>query len=82
MTEYGDENNPQTKEKIISLAYKYGKLKPNDDWVRVFAAFDGIVIYKFEAIKGARYITYKMIINFFVMCFLACIPKGGMATWK
>ena len=59
LTEYGDEHNPQTREKIIALAEKYGTLKPLDDWVRVYAAFDGIVIYKFEAIKGARYVTYK-----------------------
>jgi len=58
LTEYGDENNPQTKEKIIGLADKYGKLKPSDAWIRVFAAFCGIAIYRFEALKGFRYISY------------------------
>ena len=58
LTEYGDENNPQTHEKVVGLADKYGKLKPKDDWVRVYAAFCGIAIYKFEALKGFRYITY------------------------
>ena len=58
LTEYGDENNPQTHEKVTGLAEKYGKLKPNDNWVRVFAAFCGIAIYKFDALKGFRYITY------------------------
>ena len=58
LTEYGDENNPQTHDKIVELAYKYGKLKPTDKWVRVFAAFCGIAIYKFEALKGFRYVTY------------------------
>lgn len=58
LTEYGDENYPQTRDKVIGLADKYGKLKPTDDWVRVFAAFCGIAIYKFEALKGFRYVTY------------------------
>lgn len=58
LTEYGDENNPQTHDKVIELADKYGKLKPTDPWVRVYAAFCGIAIYKFEALKGFRYVTY------------------------
>ena len=58
LTEYGDENNPQTREKVIGLADKYGKLKPSDAWVRVFAAFCGIAIYKFDALKGFRYVAY------------------------
>lgn len=58
LTEYGDENNPQTHEKIVKLADKYGKLKPTDEWIRVYAAFCGIAIYKFEALKGFRYVTY------------------------
>ena len=58
LTEYGDENNPQTHEKVVGLADKYGKLKPTDEWIRVYAAFCGIAIYKFEALKGFRYVTY------------------------
>lgn len=55
LTEYGDEKNPQTKEKIIRLASKFAKFKPTDEWIRVFAAFGGLAIYKFEAVKGFRY---------------------------
>ena len=58
LTEYGDENHPQTKEKVVRLADKYGKLKPSDSWIRVFAAFCGIAIYKFVALKGFRYEAY------------------------
>lgn len=60
LTECGDEDKPQTELKIIQLADKYGRLKPEDDWVRVFSAFGGLAIYKFEAIKGLR---YKLINN-------------------
>lgn len=59
LTEYGDEKNPQTKEKIIALASKYGGLKPTDEWLRVFAAFGGMVIYRFDAVKGFRYVPIK-----------------------
>lgn len=55
LTEYGDENNPQTEMKIKHLAEKYGTMEENDDWIRVFSAFGGLAIYKFEAIKGLRY---------------------------
>ena len=55
LTEYGDECNPQTEDKIKFLADKYGKLKNDDNWVRVFSAFGGLAIYKYEAIKGLKY---------------------------
>lgn len=55
LTEYEDESNPQTEDKIKYLANKYGKLKNGDNWVRVFSAFGGLAIYKYEAIKGLRY---------------------------
>lgn len=55
LTEFGDENNPQTEEKIMSLADKYGSLDSSNDWIRVFSAFGGLAIYKFEAVKGLRY---------------------------
>ncbi len=60
LTEFGDENNPQTEAKIKTLADKYGKMKPSDEWIRVFSAFGGLAIYRFEAIKGLR---YKVITN-------------------
>lgn len=55
LTEYDDESNPQTEGKIKFLANKYGKLKNSDNWVRVFSAFGGLAIFKYEAIKGLRY---------------------------
>lgn len=55
LTEYGDENNPQTEDKIRMLSGKYGKLKPSDKWVHVYSAFGGLAIYRFDAIKGIRY---------------------------
>lgn len=55
LTEYGDQNNPQTEKKIKELAEKYGKLSNSDNWIRVFSAFGGMAIYRFEAIKGLRY---------------------------
>lgn len=60
LTMWGDENNPQTEEKIKINADKLGKLKPTDNWIRVFSAFGGLAIYKFEAVKG---IEYKLIPN-------------------
>lgn len=57
LTMWGDENNPQTEQKIIRLADSLGNLKPTDKWVRVFSAFGGLAIYKYEAIKGLRYQT-------------------------
>lgn len=60
LTEYGDDKNPQTEEKIKLLADKYGKLSKADEWVRVYSAFGGLAIYKYEAIKGLR---YKLIDN-------------------
>lgn len=55
LTRWGDENNPQTEEKIKRLADEYGRLKTSDEWVRVYSAFGGLAIYKFEAVKGLRY---------------------------
>lgn len=45
----------QTESYMIQSAEKYGSLKPGDPWVRVAAAFGGLAIYRFEAIKGLRY---------------------------
>ena len=59
LTEYGDQDNPQTEVKIKSLAEKYGKMINTDKWIRVFSAFGGLAIYKFEAIKGIRYQLLK-----------------------
>ena len=55
LTEYGNENAPQTESKIKEMAKKYGKLFKTHKWIRVYSAFGGLAIYKFEAIKGLRY---------------------------
>lgn len=55
LTEYGDEMHPQTEEKILRLSEKYASLGPSDSPVRVFSAFGGIAIYRFEAVDGLRY---------------------------
>lgn len=59
LTEYGDEGNPQTEKKILELADKYGNLKSSDDWIRVYSAFGGLAIYRYDAIKGLRYQLIK-----------------------
>lgn len=55
LTEWGDEKKPQTEKNISELSKKYGVLKENDKWIRVYSAFGGLSIYKFAAIKKLRY---------------------------
>ena len=52
-----DQNNPQTEEKIKLLAERLGKLNTSDDWIRVASGFGGLAIYRYEAVKGLRYIV-------------------------
>lgn len=59
LTELGDEENPQTEEKIIKNSKKYANLNNDNPWVRVFSAFGGLAIYRFESIKGVRYEALK-----------------------
>ena len=59
LTELGDEDNPQTEEKIIKNSKKYANLNNDNHWVRVFSAFGGLAIYRFESIKGVRYEALK-----------------------
>ena len=59
LTEFGDEANPQSEEKIVKLAEKYAKLKGEDSWIRVFSAFGGLAIYRFECVRGMRYSVMK-----------------------
>lgn len=54
---WGDQANPQTEDKIKRLAKKLGKLKISDDWIRIASGFGGLAIYRFEAIKGLRYLA-------------------------
>ena len=59
LTEYGDEQNPQTESKIKTNADKYGTLHKGMPLVRVFSAFGGLAIYRYEAVRGLRYDVYK-----------------------
>lgn len=60
LTEWGDEMNPQTEQKIKKLSEKYGKLKTSSSLIRVFSAFGGLAIYKFELINNLR---YRVVLN-------------------
>jgi hypothetical protein len=60
LVEYGKENEPQTEKKIVQLASEYGKIQYKDAPVRVFSAFGGLAIYRYEAIKN---IDYQLIFN-------------------
>lgn len=53
--EWENRGEAQTESHMLQAANKYGGLKPGDPWVRVAAAFGGLAIYRFEAIKGLKY---------------------------
>lgn len=55
LTKWGEDAVPQTEEMTIRYADELGNLKPSHDWIRVYSAFGGLAIYRFEAIKGLRY---------------------------
>lgn len=55
LTLYGEEEFPQTEEKVKSLAGLYSVLKGYGTWMRVFSAFGGLAIYRYDAVKGLRY---------------------------
>lgn len=57
LTLYGTELEPQTETKIIKNASLLIRLLHQHKWLRVASAFGGFAIYKFEAIKGLRYIV-------------------------
>jgi hypothetical protein len=60
LVESGEENKPQTEEKIKKLASKYDKCQCENGLIRVFSAFGGLAIYRYEAIKD---IEYQLIFN-------------------
>jgi hypothetical protein len=60
LVEYGKENEPQTEKKIRQIAFKYGKIQYKDTPIRVFSAFGGLSIYRYEAIKN---IDYQLMFN-------------------
>ena len=55
LTLLGEENEPQTESKIKEHANSMMKI---NNWFRVFSAFGGLAIYKFEAIKDLKYQVY------------------------
>lgn len=55
LTRTGEELVPQTERMIYSMPELFGRLRPSDDWVRVYSAFGGLSLYKYEVIKGLRY---------------------------
>jgi hypothetical protein len=55
LVECGMENKPQTEQMIKQNQYKWAFLKPGMPFIRVFSAFGGLSIYKYEAIKDCRY---------------------------
>lgn len=55
LTVWEDKEISQTEDMIVENAYKFGKLKSDDEWIRVASAFGGLAIYRFETIKGLRY---------------------------
>jgi hypothetical protein len=60
LVELKKENESQTEKKIKKLASEYGKIQRKGMPVRVFSAFGGLAIYRYEAIKD---IDYKVIQN-------------------
>ena len=55
LTLFGEEKFPQTEQKVRSLAGLYSVLKGYGTWMRVFSAFGGLAIYRYEVVKGLRY---------------------------
>lgn len=55
LTLFGEEKFPQTEQKVRSLAGLYSVLKGYGSWLRVFSAFGGLAIYRYDAVKGIRY---------------------------
>ena len=55
LVEEGMEDVPQTEASIVSAGYRFGKIRPADDWVKVFSAFGGLAVYRYECIRGLRY---------------------------
>ena len=55
LTKWGEQNIPQTESMIVRYADELGVLKTSDRWMRVYSAFGGLAIYRFDAIRGLRY---------------------------
>jgi hypothetical protein len=55
LVENGCEHMPQTEKSIKESQYKWASLSKEKSLVRVFSAYGGLAIYKFEAIEKLRY---------------------------
>jgi hypothetical protein len=55
LVECGMENREQTELMIKQNQYRWAFLKSKMPFIRVFSAFGGLAIYKYEAIKDCRY---------------------------
>lgn len=55
LIEDGTENIPQSETVIDQNRYSWAKISYNMPFIRVFSAFGGLAIYKYESIKGLRY---------------------------
>jgi ribonuclease HI len=55
LVECGMENIAQTGQMIKQNQYRWAFLKSGMPFIRVFSAFGGLAIYKYEAIKDCRY---------------------------
>lgn len=55
LVECGMEDIPQTEKSIKNKQYKWAFMKKGMPLLRVFSAFGGLAIYKFDAIKDCRY---------------------------
>ncbi len=53
LCEYGLQDVCQTEKMIEDNSYKFSKISDNP--IRVFSAFGGLAIYRFEKLKGLRY---------------------------
>lgn len=55
LCEYEEQNEPQTEQKITDNQYKWSFMRRNMPFIKVFSAFGGIAIYKYEAIMSSQY---------------------------
>lgn len=55
LVEYGMDDVPQTEKSIHDAALNMADKMKEEKWVRVFSAFGGLAIYRFDSVKGLRY---------------------------
>jgi hypothetical protein len=50
-----EEDKPQTMLSIKNARNKWANAKRENPWIRVFAAYGGLAIYRYDAVQGLRY---------------------------